>query len=75
VNNAGVYEFAPLDQITPEHIQKHFNLNVAGLLLTTKEAVNMMGPEGGSIVNIGSIVGPMPAPQARRQQMIRVGQL
>jgi 3-oxoacyl-[acyl-carrier protein] reductase len=64
VNNAGVYEFAPLDQITPEHIQKHFSLNVAGLLLTTKEAVKLMGPEGGSIVNIGSIVGPMPAPQA-----------
>jgi 3-oxoacyl-[acyl-carrier protein] reductase len=64
VNNAGVYEFAPLEQITPEHIQKHFNLNVAGLLLTTKEAVKLMGPEGGSIVNIGSIVGPMPAPQA-----------
>ncbi len=64
VNNAGVYEFAPLEQITPEHIQKHFSLNVAGLLLTTKEAVRLMGPEGGSIVNIGSIVGPMPAPQA-----------
>lgn len=64
VNNAGIYEFAPLEQITPEHIQKHFNLNVAGLLLTTKEAVKLMGPEGGSIVNIGSIVGPMPAPMA-----------
>jgi 3-oxoacyl-[acyl-carrier protein] reductase len=64
VNNAGIYEFAPLDAITPEHIQKHFNLNVAGLLLTTKEAVKLMGPEGGSIVNIGSIVGPWPVPQA-----------
>ena len=64
VNNAGTYEFAPLEDITPEHIQKHFNLNVAGLLLTTKEAVMLMGPEGGSIINIGSIVGPMPAPQA-----------
>jgi len=64
VNNAGIYEFAPLDQVTPEHIQKQFNLNVAGLLLTTKEAVKLIGPEGGSIVNIGSIVGPMPAPQA-----------
>jgi 3-oxoacyl-[acyl-carrier protein] reductase len=64
VNNAGIYEFAPLEAITPEHIQKHFNLNVAGLLLTTKEAVKLMGPEGGSIVNIGSIVGPWPAPQA-----------
>jgi 3-oxoacyl-[acyl-carrier protein] reductase len=64
VNNAGIYEFAPLDQITREHVQKHFDLNVTGLLLTTKEAVKLMGPEGGSIVNIGSIVGPMPAPQA-----------
>ncbi len=64
VNNAGLYEFAPLEAITPEHIQKHFNVNVAGLLLTTKEAVKLMGPQGGSIVNIGSIVGPMPAPQA-----------
>jgi 3-oxoacyl-[acyl-carrier protein] reductase len=64
VNNAGTYEFAPLESITPEHIQKHLNLNVAGLLLTTKEAVKLIGPEGGSIINIGSIVGPMPAPQA-----------
>ena len=64
VNNAGTYEFAPLEAITPEHIEKHFNLNVAGLLLTTKEAVKLMGPEGGSIVNIGSIVGSMPTPQA-----------
>jgi len=64
VNNAGVYEFAPLEGITPEHIQKHFDLNVTGLLLTTQAAVKLMGPEGGSIVNIGSIVGPMPAPQA-----------
>jgi 3-oxoacyl-[acyl-carrier protein] reductase len=64
VNNAGVYEFAPLEQVTHEHIHKHLSVNVVGLLLTTKEAVRLMGPDGGSIVNIGSIVGPMPAPQA-----------
>src|SRR6266566_6958805 len=57
VNNAGFYEFAPLEAITPEHIHKQFNLNVTGLLLTTQEAVKLIGPEGGSIVNIGSIVG------------------
>ena len=39
VNNAGIYEFAPLESITHEHITKHFNLNVTGLLLATKEAV------------------------------------
>lgn len=64
INNAGIYEFAPLEGITPEHIQKQFNVNVTGLLLTTQAAVKLMGSEGGSIVNIGSIVGPWPAPQA-----------
>jgi 3-oxoacyl-[acyl-carrier protein] reductase len=64
VNNAGVYEFSPLDGITPEHFHKQFDLNVLGLLLTTKEAVKLIGPDGGSIVNISSIVGPMPAPSA-----------
>jgi 3-oxoacyl-[acyl-carrier protein] reductase len=54
VNNAGTYEFAPLDAITEELFHKQFNLNVLGLLLTTKEAVKLVGPEGGSIINIGS---------------------
>jgi 3-oxoacyl-[acyl-carrier protein] reductase len=35
VNNAGTYEFAPLDAITEELFHKQFNLNVLGLLLTT----------------------------------------
>lgn len=64
VNNAGTYEFASLEKVTPEHIQKQFSLNVIGLLLTTQEAVKLIGPGGGSIINIGSIVGSMPAPQA-----------
>ena len=64
VNNAGIYEFVPIESVTLTHIKKHFDLNVTGLLLTTREAVKMIGPKGGSIVNIGSIVGPMPAPGA-----------
>ena len=64
VNNAGVYEFAPLDAITPEHFHKQFNLNVLGLLLTTQEAVKHIGPDGGSIINVSSIVGQMPVPTA-----------
>ena len=60
VNNAGIYDFQPLESITPDHFHKQFDLNVLGLLLTTKEAVTLMGPEGGSIINISSIVGPMP---------------
>jgi 3-oxoacyl-[acyl-carrier protein] reductase len=60
VNNAGIYEFAPLEQITPEHFHKQFDLNVLGLLLATQEAVKLMGNNGGSIINISSIVGVMP---------------
>src|SRR5277367_1933006 len=37
VNNAGVYEFLPLEQITEDHFHKQFNLNVLGLILTTQE--------------------------------------
>jgi 3-oxoacyl-[acyl-carrier protein] reductase len=61
VNNAGIYEFLPLESITAEHFHKQFNLNVLGLLLTTQEAVKAIGPEGGSIINIGSVVGSMPS--------------
>jgi 3-oxoacyl-[acyl-carrier protein] reductase len=60
VNNAGTYEFLPLESITVEHFYKQFNLNVLGLLLTTQEAVKLIGPAGGSIINISSIVGQMP---------------
>jgi 3-oxoacyl-[acyl-carrier protein] reductase len=62
VNNAGIYEFAPLEGITPEHFHKQFNLNVLGLLLTSQEAVKLMDGNGGSIINISSIVGRMPVP-------------
>ena len=62
VNNAGVYEFLPLEQITPEHFHKHFDLNVLGLLLTTQEAVKHFGSAGGSIINISSVVSTSAPP-------------
>jgi 3-oxoacyl-[acyl-carrier protein] reductase len=55
VNNAGIYEFAPIDAVTPEHFHKQFNLNVLGLLLTTQETLKHFDPNGGSIINIGSV--------------------
>jgi 3-oxoacyl-[acyl-carrier protein] reductase len=64
VNNAGVYEFSPLEQITPEHFHKQFDLNVLGLLLVTKAAVTKFNPKGGSVINIGSVVGRMAFPNA-----------
>jgi 3-oxoacyl-[acyl-carrier protein] reductase len=56
VNNAGIYNHAPLAEITPEHFHKMFDLNVLGLILTTQEAARHFGPEGGSVINISSIV-------------------
>jgi 3-oxoacyl-[acyl-carrier protein] reductase len=64
VNNAGIYEFAPLEGVTEDLFHRHFNLNVLGLLLTTKEAVKHMGPEGGSVINIGSGASSMRPPNS-----------
>jgi 3-oxoacyl-[acyl-carrier protein] reductase len=56
VNNAGVYQFSALGEITEEHFHQIFNTNVLGLLLATQEAEKLFGPEGGSVINIGSAV-------------------
>lgn len=62
VNNAGIYQFAPLDSVTEDLFHNHFNLNVLGLLLVTKEAVKLIGSEGGSIINVGSGVSTIAPP-------------
>ena len=62
VNNAGVYEFLPLEAITPEHFHRQFNINVLGLLLTTQAAVKLFPATGGSIINIGSVVSTITPP-------------
>ena len=55
VNNAGVYGFSPIDNVSEEDIDRMFNTNVKGLLLTTKAAIELFPEEGGSIINIGSV--------------------
>jgi len=62
VNNAGVYQFAPLEQITEEQFHRQFNTNVLGLILATQEATRLFGPEGGSIINIGSNASSLTPP-------------
>lgn len=59
VNNAGVYEFFPLEAITPEHFHKIFDINVLALLLVTKEAVKHFNQAGGSIINISSVASAL----------------
>ena len=62
VNNAGVFEFLPLEQVTEEHYHRQFNLNVLGLILTTQEALPNFNPKGGSIINISSVVSRFTPP-------------
>jgi 3-oxoacyl-[acyl-carrier protein] reductase len=63
VNNSGVYELAPIEAITGEHFHRHFNINVLGLLLATQAAVKYLG-EGGSIINMGSVVSSITPPKS-----------
>jgi 3-oxoacyl-[acyl-carrier protein] reductase len=59
VNNAGIYQGQPVGQITEDNFHRHFNLNVLGVILTTQESLKYFGPDGGSIVNISSVVSTM----------------
>ncbi len=63
VNNAGVYGFAPLDQVTADEYKRQYDTNVLGLLLTTKAALPYFPDEGGSVINISSVVSSL-APAA-----------
>jgi 3-oxoacyl-[acyl-carrier protein] reductase len=63
VNNAGVYEFLPLESITEEHFHRQFNLNVLGLILTTQEAVKQFSTLN-SIINISSVASTSAPPGA-----------
>jgi 3-oxoacyl-[acyl-carrier protein] reductase len=56
VNNAGIYKFTSLEEVTEEEFHRQFNTNVLGLLLSTREAVKNFSEDGGSVINIGSVV-------------------
>jgi 3-oxoacyl-[acyl-carrier protein] reductase len=56
VNNAGVYKFGGIEEITAEDFHTQFNTNVLGMLLTTQGALKKFNKDGGSIINIGSVV-------------------
>ncbi len=62
VNNAGVYKFTPLADITEELFHNTFNTNVLGLLLASQEAERHFDAAGGSIINIGSVVSAIAPP-------------
>src|SRR5438876_10115829 len=64
VNNAGVYEFVPLEEVTEQQFHRMFDTNVLGMLLTTQEALKHFNSEGGSNINIGSLASSLTPPTA-----------
>ncbi len=56
VNNAGVFNFMPLEAITEAEFHREFNINVLGTLLASQAAVRQFGDKGGSIINVGSVI-------------------
>src|SRR6185369_113148 len=62
INNAGVYSFAPLEEVTEDEFHRQFNTNVLGIILATREAVKYFGNDGGSVVNIGSTITSLNPP-------------
>ena len=62
VNNAGVYEFMPLEEISEKQFHRMFDTNVLGILLVSQEALKHFNPDGGSIINIGSLASSLTPP-------------
>ena len=63
VNNAGVYAKFPLADITAAEFHRQFDTNVLGLLLTTQAAAAHFPAEGGSVINVGSVVSRITPPE------------
>ncbi|GBR47698.1 dehydrogenase [Gluconobacter roseus NBRC 3990] len=63
VNNSGIYEFGRIEEITPEHFHRQFNVNVLGLIQVTQAAVPYLG-KGSSIINISSVCSQVTPPNA-----------
>ena len=64
VNNAGVYQFGPLETVTEREFHREFDTNVLGTMLTIQEALKYFGPQGGSVINISSIASLNPTPDS-----------
>lgn len=64
VNNAGVFKFGPFEEITPTEFHREFSINVLGPILTLQQAIRQFGFEGGTVINISSIVGSHSQPNA-----------
>jgi 3-oxoacyl-[acyl-carrier protein] reductase len=64
VNNAGVYQFDPVESVTETEFRREFDTNVLGTLLTIQESLKYFGPEGGNIINVSSVASHNPPPSS-----------
>lgn len=59
VNNAGVFNMAPIEEVTPEDYRRQYDINVGGTIFTIKAVVPGMKSraKGGAIINFSSQAG------------------
>jgi 3-oxoacyl-[acyl-carrier protein] reductase len=62
VNNAGVYEFTPLEEVREQQFHRMFDTNVLGIILATQEALKHFNANGGSVINISSLASSLTPP-------------
>jgi 3-oxoacyl-[acyl-carrier protein] reductase len=64
VNNAGVFQFDPIEDITEQEFRREFDTNVLGTILAIQEALKHFPASGGSVINISSIASENPVPNS-----------
>jgi len=58
VNNAGIYQIAPIDEVTVEDWRQLMDVNVTGVFLGMKHCTPLMREQGrGSVINLSSVAG------------------
>ena len=61
VNNAGVCKLATFEDMSDELRDLHFNINIVGTWMITHTFLPLLKINGGAIVNLSSVTGPMVA--------------
>lgn len=69
--NAGLAEFASLEDVTEEHFDKVFNINVKGALFTVQKALPLLN-DGASIILTGSVASVKGTPRSRSTAQARL---
>jgi NAD(P)-dependent dehydrogenase (short-subunit alcohol dehydrogenase family) len=60
INNAAILEVAALSDASPDHVRRTFDINVVGLIETTRHALPLLVQSKGSIVNLSTVVADQP---------------